>query len=77
MDPHQLFCKNQGKESCRLSYVRLCIVYMGDKFTTFFGPKGPSSNNVGVHIKITEKYYWVMSGLYINEISCLEIIDFY
>jgi len=50
---------------------------MGDKFTTFFGPKGPSSNNVGVHIKITEKYYWVMSGLYINEISCLEIIDFY
>jgi hypothetical protein len=50
---------------------------MGEYFTNFFGPKGPSSGNIGVNVKITEKNYWVMSGLYINEISFLQLIDSY
>jgi hypothetical protein len=49
---------------------------MGDHCTTGFGPKGPFSGNIGVNIKITENY-WVMSGLYISEISFLQLIDLY
>jgi hypothetical protein len=39
---------------------------IGDRFTTCFGPEGPSSSNT--YIKITKERYWVMSGLYVNEI---------
>jgi len=42
--------------------------------TRCFGPKGPSSGNT--YIKITKKY-WVMSGLYMNEISFLQLIGLY
>ena len=41
-------------------------MYMGDLFITCFSPKRPSSGNT--YIKITKKSYWVMSGLYINEL---------
>jgi hypothetical protein len=37
-------------------------MYMGNLFTACFGPKGPSSANP--FVKITEKSYWVMSGVY-------------
>ena len=37
-------------------------MYMGDLFTICFGPKGPSPGNT--FIKITQKSYWVMSGVY-------------
>jgi hypothetical protein len=45
---------------------------MGDVFTTCFVPKGSYSGNT--YIKIIEKSYWVMSGLYINEVSILQLI---
>jgi hypothetical protein len=40
---------------------------MGDSFTCF-SLKGPSSGN------ITKDSYWVMGGLYIDEISFLQLI---
>jgi hypothetical protein len=50
-------------------------VYEGDLFITCFSPKGPSSNNT--HIEITKKSYWVISGLYMNTISFLQLISLY
>jgi hypothetical protein len=48
-------------------------MYMRDFCTTCFGPKGPSSGNT--YNKITKKSYWDMIGLYINEISFLQLIS--
>ena len=48
---------------------------MGDLFTICFGPKGTPSDNT--RIKITKKSHWVMSGLYINTISFLQLISLY
>jgi hypothetical protein len=50
-------------------------MYMGDLFTTCFGPKGPSLGNT--YIKNTEKSYWVMTGLYTNWNSFLQLISLY
>jgi hypothetical protein len=44
-------------------------MYVGNFFTTFFGPKGLSSGNT--YIKITKNGYWVLNGLCINWISFL------
>jgi hypothetical protein len=45
-------------------------MYMGDLFTTRFGPKGPSA--VNTYIKITKKSRWVMSVLYLKVILFLQ-----
>jgi hypothetical protein len=45
---------------------------VGDLLTTCFGPKGPSSG-----IKVTKKSYWVVSGLYVNGISFVQLIGLY
>jgi len=42
-------------------------MHMGDLCTARFVSKGPSADNT--YIGITMNSYWVMSGLYINEIS--------
>jgi len=47
---------------------------MGDVFTTCFILKGSYSGNT--YIKIIEKSYLVISGLYVNEISLLQLISF-
>jgi len=46
-------------------------MYRGDLFTTCFDPKGPSLGNT--YIKTTNKSYWVISGLYVNEIQFLQL----
>jgi len=48
-------------------------MYMGDLFTTRFGPKGPYLGNT--YVKNIEKSYWVMTGLYINWISFVQLIS--
>jgi hypothetical protein len=45
-------------------------MYMGDLFTARFGPNKPSSCNT--NIEIIKKGYWVVSGLYTNEVSFLQ-----
>jgi hypothetical protein len=50
-------------------------MYMGDLFTTRFGPKGQSA--VNTYIKITKRSCWVMSGLYLNGILFLQLIGLY
>jgi hypothetical protein len=47
-------------------------MYVGDLLTTCFGPKGPFSS-----IIVTKKSYWVVSGLYINGISFVQLIGLY
>jgi len=47
-------------------------MFMRDLFAIFFGPKGPSLGNI--HIKITRKSYWVLSGAYRIETSFLQLI---
>jgi len=47
-------------------------MYIGDLFTKCFDPKLPSS--CITYIKINWKIYCVVSGLYINEISFLQLI---
>jgi hypothetical protein len=39
-------------------------------------PEFPSRSESGVNIKIAENY-WVMSSLYISDISFLKLIDLY
>jgi hypothetical protein len=39
-----------------LSQLRGFIMHMCDLYTTYFGPKGPSSDDT--YIKITKKSYW-------------------
>ena len=48
---------------------------MGDLITACFGPNEPSSCNT--NIKIIKKSYWVVSGLYTNEVSFLQLITLY
>ena len=48
---------------------------MGDLFTKCCGPKGPPSGNT--YISITNKSYWVMTALYVNDISFLQLISLY
>jgi hypothetical protein len=52
----------------------LFITYMEDKFT-YVRPKGPSSGNT--YISVTKNTYWVMSCLYINQISFLPLVGLY
>ena len=57
-------------KNSKLPYVTIkdCLLRMWEIYTTRFGRKGPSSGNT--YIKIIKKNYWVVSGMYINEILC-------
>jgi len=48
---------------------------IGNWFKTCVSPMGPSSGNT--YIQITKKIYWDMSGLYVYEISFLQLIGLY
>lgn len=48
---------------------------MRDLFTACFGPNEPYSGNT--NIKIIKTSYWVVSGLYTNEVSFLQLITLY
>jgi len=54
-------------------------LYVRDLFTTRFGPKGSYHLQVigSAYIRIIKKSYWVMSGVYVNEISFLQLIGSY
>ena len=47
---------------------------MRDLFTACFGPNEPYSGNTNIKIKTS---YWVVSGLYTNEVSFLQLITLY
>jgi len=48
-------------------------MYMGDLFTSCFGPKGPSSGNT--FIKTTYKSYWIMGGVYMFVCMYINLIS--
>ena len=59
----------------KMSSVTRVIYYVYGRFFTCFGPKEPSSRNI--YLKITKKSYWVTNGLYITDISVLQLSSLY
>jgi len=56
--------------------AKICLfVCVGHLFAYVSCSKGPSSGKTC--IKITRKNYWILSGLYINEIPLLQLIGLY